>query len=539
MAPLNSEPIQCAADSQPAPSTKDNADHEEDNFSDEDWDSADDWPDDIWGLGDSTKSNGGYSGTTGGARQPERLAQLQRLKAKVNFEFLPRDKCSHEAQNSITRSEKKADQPRNLGLTQDTRKTVEQCLDPRTMIVLSKFLKRGLFDEIFGCISTGKEANVYYATSTQGERAVKVYKTSILVFKDRARYVEGEHRFRRGVAPSSNPRKMVTQWAEKEMRNLKRLQAAGLNCPEVIEVRQNVLVMEFLGEDGKAAPKLKDAPNVSSDGWTELYVQTMVLMRRMFQECHLVHGDLSEYNMLYFKNEVYLIDVSQSVEHEHPRAMQFLKRDCLNVRNFFRKHCESTLPVKTVFEFITEDKLPPERPSATDRAEPQDEIAAALWALLETAEPDEDDEVQDEVFLNTWMHTSMKDIYDRQYMEREIDKRNRGEVSQLDNLVVDRKPIEQADEDEKGSTACSNDEALPSKTKKEDPEGDAEVSEEGSEDDSEDDTDGKAKKDGHRPEGMTKAEWKAMVKAENREKRKEKIPKALKKKFRAKAAKGR
>merc|ERR1719456_1523875 len=107
----------------------------------------------------------------------------------------------------------------------------------------------------------------------------------------------------------------------------------------------------------------------------------------MFQECRLVHGDLSEYNMLYHNGEAYLIDVSQSVEHEHPRAMQFLKRDCLNVRNFFRKHCESTLPVRTLFEFITEEKLPPGRPSTTDGSDHQDETASALWALLETAEP--------------------------------------------------------------------------------------------------------------------------------------------------------
>merc|ERR1719326_965772 len=100
------------------------------------------------------------------------------------------------AKNSAVQSEKKAETSKNLGLTRDTRATVEGVLDPRTMLVLSKFLKRGLFAEIHGCISTGKEANVYYATADGGatERAVKVYKTSILVFKDRARYVEGEYR---------------------------------------------------------------------------------------------------------------------------------------------------------------------------------------------------------------------------------------------------------------------------------------------------------------------------------------------------------
>jgi RIO kinase 1 len=91
------------------------------------------------------------------------------------------------------------------------RATVEQAIDPRTRMVLFKMLNRGVFGEIHGCISTGKEANVYHATGGGGpysDLAIKVYKTSILVFKDRDRYVTGDFRFRQGYC-RSNPRKMV------------------------------------------------------------------------------------------------------------------------------------------------------------------------------------------------------------------------------------------------------------------------------------------------------------------------------------------
>lgn len=75
------------------------------------------------------------------------------------------------------------------------RATVEQAIDPRTRMVLFKMLNRGLFHEIHGCISTGKEANVYQASVEGGqELAIKIYKTSILVFKDRDRYVSGDFR---------------------------------------------------------------------------------------------------------------------------------------------------------------------------------------------------------------------------------------------------------------------------------------------------------------------------------------------------------
>ena len=67
--------------------------------------------------------------------------------------------------------------------------TPPQALDPRTRMVLFKMLNRGLFSDINGCISTGKEANVYHAVDGAGnDLAVKIYKTSILVFKDRDRY---------------------------------------------------------------------------------------------------------------------------------------------------------------------------------------------------------------------------------------------------------------------------------------------------------------------------------------------------------------
>lgn len=84
-------------------------------------------------------------------------------------------------------------------------------------MILFKMINRGVLYEINGCISTGKEANVYHALTEEGEhRAIKIYKTSILVFKDRDRYVTGEFRFRNGYS-KHNPRKMVKLWAEKSL----------------------------------------------------------------------------------------------------------------------------------------------------------------------------------------------------------------------------------------------------------------------------------------------------------------------------------
>ena len=85
------------------------------------------------------------------------------------------------------------------------------------------------------------------------------------------RYVSGEFRFRHGYC-KSNPRKMVRMWAEKEMRNYRRLAAAGVPCPEALLLKEHVLLMRFIGTDGWAAPRLKDAalkPSERTSAWRQ------------------------------------------------------------------------------------------------------------------------------------------------------------------------------------------------------------------------------------------------------------------------------
>ena len=154
---------------------------------------------------------------------------------------------------------------------------------------------------------------MYHAVGDAGQDlAIKVYKTSILVFKDRDRYVTGEYRFRQGYS-KTNPRKMVKMWAEKEMRNLKRLASAGIPTPEAHMLRAHILVMDFIGRDGEAAPRLKDA--TLTDAQTAVaYAQVARNMWTLHNVCRLVHADLSEFNILYWEGRCIIIDVSQSIE---------------------------------------------------------------------------------------------------------------------------------------------------------------------------------------------------------------------------------
>ena len=77
-------------------------------------------------------------------------------------------------------------------------------------------------------------------------------------------------------------------------------------------------------------------------------------MEKMYNECHLVHADLNEFNMLWFEGRVYIIDVSQSVEPSHPHGLEFLLRDCKNVSTYFsKKGLAETLSHQDLFNKIT------------------------------------------------------------------------------------------------------------------------------------------------------------------------------------------
>jgi RIO kinase 1 len=121
-------------------------------------------------------------------------------------------------------------------------------------------------------------------------------------------------------------------------------------------VKSNVLMMKFIGEKMQPAPKLKDI-DLDQKEWNELYLDVIQDMRVLYQECHLIHADFSEYNCLYWKGKPVCIDVSQSIEHDHPSALYFLRKDCFNVNNFFKKKGVLVFGLKQFFDFVTDLNL--------------------------------------------------------------------------------------------------------------------------------------------------------------------------------------
>jgi RIO kinase 1 len=212
----------------------------------------------------------------------------------------------------------------------DQFKVEDSVFDEATLGALYKLVQDGHIDAFGGPLSTGKEANVYLAQGPEGDVAVKIYRISASDFRTMRDYLDGDPRFE-GIG--SDKKKVVVAWTKKEFANLKRVLAAGVRVPEPIAVQRNVLVMEFLGRDGERAHRLNE---VRVENPETAYEVVREYMRRLY-DAGLVHGDLSEYNLVVHEGELAVLDLGQAVTVHHPNYREFLERDCRNVASFFAR----------------------------------------------------------------------------------------------------------------------------------------------------------------------------------------------------------
>jgi RIO kinase 1 len=210
---------------------------------------------------------------------------------------------------------------------------LEEVFDRSTLMVIYDFMNKGVIDEIHGVVKAGKEARIYWGKDKQSnELAIKIYLTISAEFrKGMLKYIEGDPRFT-GLRHDS--RSLMFAWAQRESKNLQQATNANVRVPKPIAVRNNVLIMEFIGEDGVSAPSLKEQ---SPKNAAKTYATIMEYLKRLYTKAELVHGDLSEYNIMMWKRSPVLFDMAQAVPTSHPMTRELLHRDLTNLNKFFSK----------------------------------------------------------------------------------------------------------------------------------------------------------------------------------------------------------
>ena len=209
-------------------------------------------------------------------------------------------------------------------------KVVNEVLDKPTVMTLYKMISDHILAFVNGPVSAGKESVLFWAVDdNQVNVALKIYLVSTASFKKREQYILGDPRFSKIKKGTKN---LIYLWAKKEFRNLSQCYECGIPVPKPIHVVNNVLAMEFVGEDGSPAASLLESEVDEND-----YNQSILILKDIYKKANLVHGDFSEYNIFKKDNKLILFDLGSAIDIRHPNTLEFLKRDIKNISRFFSK----------------------------------------------------------------------------------------------------------------------------------------------------------------------------------------------------------
>lgn len=221
--------------------------------------------------------------------------------------------------------------------------------DKKTTETIFKLSNAGHFQGLKAPISVGKESKVYAAETKNNKLvAVKIYRLDTADFNRMYDYIKHDPRFKE---LQNRKKEIIYAWAQREFRNLLKAREAGLKVPTPLEVKNNVLVEEFIGENKKPAPTLtKNKPetprkffNKIKDYITYLYNEDMT------------HGDLSEFNILNNDGSPVLIDFSQCTTNESPLFDELFERDVEKICKYFNRKYQLGVEVENIKNDIKGD----------------------------------------------------------------------------------------------------------------------------------------------------------------------------------------
>lgn len=252
--------------------------------------------------------------------------------------------------------------------------TYAQNLDPlhheRRWVIdaVSHFYQENIITDVTRLVKGGKEANVYACVAHPASGidwiAAKLYRERMLrSLKNDAVYKVGRTiRDREGkqVRNSRERRAIINKsgygleadfmmWVGTEFRTQTLLYEAGADVPKPIAQHGHSILMEFIGDEYGAAPALNEI-SLARDEAEPLFQRVMENVAIMLDH-HLVHGDLSAYNILYWQGDIWLIDFPQAVAAQsNPHAFEILERDITRVCEYFARFGVVTDPVQIALD---------------------------------------------------------------------------------------------------------------------------------------------------------------------------------------------
>lgn len=228
-------------------------------------------------------------------------------------------------------------------------KVHEGVFDEFTLKTLEMMKRKHYFDELGKAIKTGKEGDVYFAYRGEKTLAVKIFRMTSANFKKISQYIIRDYRFRN---IKGNLRKVILVWAEKEFRNVALCHKNNISVPYMYKQFNNVIIMDYIF--GKM---LKDTDLKNPLEFFELLIEQMKLVRH---EAKLIHGDLSEFNIMVEEELPVLIDWGQGMSVKNDADFEELKemqvRDVKNVTEYFNRCYDLDLDYEQVYQRIEKNE---------------------------------------------------------------------------------------------------------------------------------------------------------------------------------------
>jgi RIO kinase 2 len=282
--------------------------------------------------------------------EPEDLKILQAIEQQMkNYEHAPADAISNQAELPLSEIEYRLPILIKKGLVQGWRgQYVGYSITTAgyDTLAINTLVQANIIEAFGKPLGVGKESDVYDALTPDERRvALKFHRLGRTSFKKTKR--KRGYTIKYSYTPDWHHQSRIA--AEKEYRSLKLLYPKGVAVPEPIKRTRHVLVMGMIeGAELYHYPELPDAQAV--------YNEILVNVKRAYRDAHLIHGDLSPFNIILQPNQhILIIDWPQNVSTKHPNAKQLLERDLRNVLTFFKRKYGLQNRLKDALTYVREN----------------------------------------------------------------------------------------------------------------------------------------------------------------------------------------
>ena len=213
-------------------------------------------------------------------------------------------------------------------------------------LLRKELIDRGIITDLVAEVNSGKEATIYTAHLHEAPLIVKMFRQQNTSHNKQKRRKTG------------NPQTRAASFALAEFTRMRRAYSAGMNIPTPAQKINNVIIMQFIGQDWIPAPQLRNAHLEQPE---EMLDEIIEQMRLMYQKAKLIHGDFSEYNILVHQNKPVIIDFPQAIdmslignisERNIGKNLQVLKKDIQTIKEYFEKAYNLTFDFDEVYSYI-------------------------------------------------------------------------------------------------------------------------------------------------------------------------------------------